>query len=240
MISLCVQVVSRVRVVCVCVCVCVRVFLCLCLCDCVLCDCVSQSRIPCLSVSTFLCLPLSSVLVFGVSRGAPGPPIPVPSVRPALGYWVKKGVGLVHFPLEDVAKINTLWPWLWLCPYSSFFVGSLSHLYPPSGHHSWLLVNYSSSYFVSEHFSDCKVTSLSGTFTVHNQSSLCLLSSVPVHHSSMMPQAIITIPSQSGSQSTIAQWCHKQSSLCLLSQGSSPPAITSVHTCLLHKHSSIE
>jgi hypothetical protein len=33
---------------------------------------------------------------------------PVPSVGPALGYWVKKGVGLVvHFPLEDVAKIIT-------------------------------------------------------------------------------------------------------------------------------------
>jgi hypothetical protein len=31
------------------------------------------------------------------------------SVRPALGYWVKEGVGLVvHFSLEDVAKINTL------------------------------------------------------------------------------------------------------------------------------------
>jgi hypothetical protein len=30
------------------------------------------------------------------------------SVRPALGYWVKEGVGLVvHFSLEDVAKINT-------------------------------------------------------------------------------------------------------------------------------------
>jgi hypothetical protein len=29
-------------------------------------------------------------------------------VGPALGYWVKEGVGLVvHFPLEDVAKINT-------------------------------------------------------------------------------------------------------------------------------------
>jgi hypothetical protein len=28
--------------------------------------------------------------------------------RPALGYWVKEGVGLVvHFSLEDVAKINT-------------------------------------------------------------------------------------------------------------------------------------
>jgi hypothetical protein len=25
-----------------------------------------------------------------------------------MGYWVKEGVGLVvHFPLEDVAKINT-------------------------------------------------------------------------------------------------------------------------------------
>jgi hypothetical protein len=47
---------------------------------------------------------------FGVSRGAPGPPIPVPSVGPALGYWVKEGIGLVvhfHFPLEDVTKINT-------------------------------------------------------------------------------------------------------------------------------------
>jgi hypothetical protein len=30
------------------------------------------------------------------------------TVGPALGYWVKEGVGLVvHFPLEDVAKINT-------------------------------------------------------------------------------------------------------------------------------------
>ncbi len=30
------------------------------------------------------------------------------SDRPALGYWVKEGVGLVvHFSLEDVAKINT-------------------------------------------------------------------------------------------------------------------------------------
>ncbi len=30
------------------------------------------------------------------------------SVGPALGYWVKEGVGLVvHFPLEDIAKINT-------------------------------------------------------------------------------------------------------------------------------------
>ncbi len=30
------------------------------------------------------------------------------SVRPALEYWVKEGVGLVaHFSLEDVAKINT-------------------------------------------------------------------------------------------------------------------------------------
>ncbi len=30
------------------------------------------------------------------------------SVWPALGYWVKEGVGLVvHIPLEDVAKINT-------------------------------------------------------------------------------------------------------------------------------------
>jgi hypothetical protein len=30
------------------------------------------------------------------------------SVRPALGYWVKEGVGLVvHFSLEGVAKINT-------------------------------------------------------------------------------------------------------------------------------------
>jgi hypothetical protein len=30
------------------------------------------------------------------------------SARPALGYWVKEGVGLVvHFSLEDVAKINT-------------------------------------------------------------------------------------------------------------------------------------
>ncbi len=30
-------------------------------------------------------------------------------VGPALGYWVKEGVGLVvHFPLEDIAKINTL------------------------------------------------------------------------------------------------------------------------------------
>ncbi len=29
-------------------------------------------------------------------------------VGPALGYWVKEGVGfVVHFPLEDVAKINT-------------------------------------------------------------------------------------------------------------------------------------
>ena len=46
--------------------------------------------------------------VFGVSRGAPGPPIPVPSVGHAMGYWMKEGVGLVvHFPLEDVAKINT-------------------------------------------------------------------------------------------------------------------------------------
>ncbi len=34
--------------------------------------------------------------------------------RPALGYWVKEGVGLVvHFSLEDVAKINTPWPWPW-------------------------------------------------------------------------------------------------------------------------------
>jgi hypothetical protein len=31
------------------------------------------------------------------------------SVRPALGYWVKEGVGLVvHCPLEDVAKIMTV------------------------------------------------------------------------------------------------------------------------------------
>ncbi len=36
-------------------------------------------------------------------------PIPVPSVGPALGYWVKEGLGLVvHFPLGCVAKINTL------------------------------------------------------------------------------------------------------------------------------------
>ncbi len=38
----------------------------------------------------------------------------VPSIGPALGYWVKEGVGLVvHFPLEDIAKINTQSLWLW-------------------------------------------------------------------------------------------------------------------------------
>jgi hypothetical protein len=48
--------------------------------------------------------------ILGISRGAPGlrhQPGSAP-VGPALGYWVKEGVGLVvHFPLEDVAKINT-------------------------------------------------------------------------------------------------------------------------------------
>jgi hypothetical protein len=45
----------------------------------------------------------------GIGQRGSWPPIPVPlSVGPALGYWVKEGVGLVvHFPLEDVAKINT-------------------------------------------------------------------------------------------------------------------------------------
>ncbi len=49
---------------------------------------------------------------FGASRGASVPPIPVPSVGPALrpGYRVKllRGLGLVvHFPFGYMAKINT-------------------------------------------------------------------------------------------------------------------------------------
>jgi hypothetical protein len=47
-----------------------------------------------------LCLPAEPLLYTHTDTSAP--------VGPALGYWVKEGVGLVvHFPLEDVAKINT-------------------------------------------------------------------------------------------------------------------------------------
>jgi hypothetical protein len=41
---------------------------------------------------------------------------PVPSVGPALGCWVKEGLGLVVHRLSGcVAKINTPWPWPWPC-----------------------------------------------------------------------------------------------------------------------------
>jgi hypothetical protein len=51
--------------------------------------------------------PVSFQMSKGQQRGSGASDTSAP-VGPALGYWVKEGVGLVvHFPSEDVAKINT-------------------------------------------------------------------------------------------------------------------------------------
>ncbi len=75
---------------------------------------VASFQVEMVAVAEYLTLDISVCLAgFAGMLGERGswgswPPIPVPSVGPALGRWVKEGLGLVvHFLSGCIAKINT-------------------------------------------------------------------------------------------------------------------------------------